>query len=68
MYRLLTLFLVMLLNGAGARADPAEDCDKRSSDVAIAGCTALIAGNPKDVVALTNRGLEFTNKQAYDSA
>lgn len=45
-----------------------DDCDKKSGDVAIAGCTTLISNNPNDESAWFNRGIEYSNKKDYDHA
>jgi len=45
-----------------------EDCDHKSGDVAIAGCTTLIGINPNNESAYFNRGLEYNLKHDYDRA
>jgi tetratricopeptide (TPR) repeat protein len=55
--------------GSATAADTArDDCENKSGDAAIAGCTILISNNPNDAVAYLDRGIEYANKHDYDRA
>jgi len=46
--------------GPATAADTArDDCENKSGDTAIAGCTILISNNPNDAVAYLDRGIEY---------
>ena len=53
---------------SSALADAQEDCEKKSGEVAIRGCTELIRRNPKDARAYNNRGAEYKAKGETDRA
>ena len=68
MLRGLTLALCLLLGTTAAFGDAAEDCNQKSGDVAIKGCTELIRQNPRNANAYYNRGLAWKSKKEYDKA
>ena len=43
----MALCAALFVAPAAAVADPKEDCETKSGDVAIAGCTELIRSNPR---------------------
>lgn len=57
MIRLLSVLLFILLSSGSALADDREDCDNKSGDIAIKGCTARIRQNPRNAAAYNNRVL-----------
>src|ERR1700730_4324975 len=68
MLKLVAFWLAILIGPAAALADAREDCDKKSDEVAIKGCTELIRRNPRNAVAYYNRGIEYNAKGERDRA
>ena len=52
-----------------AQAGPREDCNQRTDhDLAIRACSDLIRSNPRDALALSNRGNSYRMKRDYERA
>jgi tetratricopeptide (TPR) repeat protein len=67
MYKLAQVVLLFAAT-TPAFADPAEDCNKKSGDAAIAGCTEVIRQNPRNADAYVNRCNEYWEKGESDLA
>jgi tetratricopeptide (TPR) repeat protein len=52
----------------GMKADDTSVCKQAAGDEAIAACTRLLALNPQDAVAYTNRGGAYGRRGEYDRA
>src|SRR5258706_380811 len=71
--RLLVTFILATLMSVGffdasAAAEEAGPCGLSTGDVAIAACSRLIKGNPKNVFALVSRGNAYKDKGDFDHA
>jgi tetratricopeptide (TPR) repeat protein len=66
--RIVAFSIGLMVGISVVHAGAMEDCEKKSGEVAIEGCTEFIRQNPRSDGAYDNRGVEYTHKGEYDRA
>jgi tetratricopeptide (TPR) repeat protein len=66
--RIFLTVAAIVLTGAPAPADPIQDCDAKTGEIAIQGCTELMRSSPREASAYYNRGMAYLHMENLDRA
>jgi lipoprotein NlpI len=66
--RIFLAVVAIVLASAPAPADPIQDCDAKTGEIAIKGCTELMRNGPGEASVYYNRGMAYLHMEDLDRA